>query len=542
MLMDWTAHRDQVNAAVRSLLPYMATVLAVVGGAADAATDTRAPAGLAPATMARIGTVDERFQSYNIEMIEVTGGRFWKPYSANGKPASAPAGTPVPAGMDPSMYEYRPPINLANPRLRALAAALGPAYMRVSGTWANSTYFHDSDTKLPATPPAGFGGVLTRQQWKGVVDFSRAVDAKIVTSFATGPGTRDGRGVWTPAEARKVLSYTKSLGGSITAAEFMNEPTYAEMGGAPKGYDAAAYARDMAVFRPFAKTAAPDMTILGPGGVGEGIPLMPIGLAGSVVKTEDILKATGPVFDGFSYHSYGATSKRCATMGPASQTTAEAALSEGFLSRADTIAAFYAGLRDRFEPGKPLWLTETADAACGGNPWASTFLDSFRYLDQLGRLAKRGVNVHMHNTLASSDYGLLDANTFTPRPNYWAALLWRKVMGTTVLDPGPSPAESLHLYAQCLRDVKGGVAVLAINADRAASASLEVPMTARRYTLTAQNLTDARVRMNGRELRLGDHDALPVLAAAPEKPGRVGFAPASITFLAIADAHNPACQ
>ena len=35
------------------------------------------PTALAPATMTRIGTVDERFQSYNIEMIEVTGGRFW---------------------------------------------------------------------------------------------------------------------------------------------------------------------------------------------------------------------------------------------------------------------------------------------------------------------------------------------------------------------------------------------------------------------------------------------------------------------------------
>jgi len=50
------------------------------------------PTALAPATMTRIGTVDERFQSYNIEMIEVTGGRFWKPYSEDGKPASAPAG------------------------------------------------------------------------------------------------------------------------------------------------------------------------------------------------------------------------------------------------------------------------------------------------------------------------------------------------------------------------------------------------------------------------------------------------------------------
>ena len=28
--------------------------------------------------MSRVGIVDERFQSYNIEMLEVTGGNFWK--------------------------------------------------------------------------------------------------------------------------------------------------------------------------------------------------------------------------------------------------------------------------------------------------------------------------------------------------------------------------------------------------------------------------------------------------------------------------------
>ena len=33
-----------------------------------------------PATMARVGTIDDRYQSYNVEMLEVTGGRFWKPY------------------------------------------------------------------------------------------------------------------------------------------------------------------------------------------------------------------------------------------------------------------------------------------------------------------------------------------------------------------------------------------------------------------------------------------------------------------------------
>ena len=510
----------------------------------SAAGNPSAP--VAPASMARIGSVDERFQSFNVEMIEVTGGKFWKPYRENEAKAPAPlsakATGAVPAGMEASLYEYRPPVHLANPRLRALAAALGPAYVRVSGTWANTTYFHDSDTPAPATPPAGFSGVLTRPQWKGVIDFSHATHTKIVTSFATSPGTRDARGVWTPTEANKVLSYTRSIGGSIAAAEFMNEPTYAEMGGTPKGYDAAAYGRDIAVFRPFMMKAAPSTLILGPGGVGEGIPLMPIGLAGSVLHSEDLLKASGPAFDAFSYHSYGATSRRCMAMSAASQTSAEAALSVELLSRAGRIEEFYAGLRDKYEPGKPLWLTETADAACGGNPWASTFRDSFRYLDQLGRLAAKGVQVHIHNTLASSDYGLLDENTFAPRPNYWAALLWHKLMGTTVLNPGPSPATGLHLYAHCLRGIQGGVALLVINLDHARSQTPDIPATADRYTLSAKNLSDTQVQMNGSDLVLGVHDELPALEGTQTQSGPVSFAPTTITFLAIPEAHNAACR
>ena len=159
--------------------------------------------------MQRIGTVDERFQSYNVEMLEVTGGKFWKPYSSLAKETAAPvasSGDSMPTGMDPNLYEYRPPVNLANARLRKLARALGPAYVRVSGTWANTTYFQDGPGPAPKTPPSGFDGVLTQAQWKGVVDFAKATDAKIVTSFATSPGVRDSSGVWTPIEASKFLA------------------------------------------------------------------------------------------------------------------------------------------------------------------------------------------------------------------------------------------------------------------------------------------------------------------------------------------------
>jgi hypothetical protein len=126
-----------------------------------------------PTSMARVGIVDERYQSYNVEMLEVTGGRFWKPYgpelavilkSGHSQPAVSSSDTPP--GMDPRLYEYRPPIDLGHARLRKLAAALGPAYVRVSGTWANTTYFAESN-HAPATPPPGFMGVLTRQRVEG---------------------------------------------------------------------------------------------------------------------------------------------------------------------------------------------------------------------------------------------------------------------------------------------------------------------------------------------------------------------------------------
>jgi len=499
---------------------------------------------LDPAKMPAIGTVDERFQSYNIEMVEVIGGRFWKPYGSNTSESKAQELAPqagfTPAGIDPNLYRYRAPIDISNPRLRKLAGALSPAYVRVSGTWANSAYFQDSENAAPANAPSGFSGVLTRAEWKGVIDFSRAVNAEIVTSVATGPGSRDAQGVWTSDQARQLFEYTKSAGGRIAASEFMNEPTYAAMGGAPKGYDAASFGRDVAVFRTFLQKTTPDTLFLGPGSVGEGPFAMPMG--GGVLKSEDLLHAAGPVFDVFSYHLYAAASERCASMGASSQTTVAAALSQDWLSRPEKIGAFYADLRDRFESGKSLWITETADAACGGNPWASTFLDTFRYLVQHASLAQSGVKVIMHNTLASSDYGLLDENTFAPRPNYWAALLWRRLMGATVLDPHTSPIPNLYVYAHCLQNHPGGVTLLVINADRQQVHEIALPSDAERYTLTAKQLQDTTVQLNGKTLELNRDGDLPQFLGQSTRAGHISFAPTSITFLEIANADNSNCH
>jgi hypothetical protein len=281
------------------------------------------------------------------------------------------------------------------------------------------------------------------------------------------------------------------------------------------------------------------MLILGPSATGEGPVKL---LSGELITTADLLGATPhPVFDGFSYHAYSASSIRCKAPGKLT-TTAEAALTEEWLSRTDQTYAYYAALRDRYQLGKPIWITETSESSCGGDPWSKTFLDTFRYLDQLGRLARHGVHTVMHNTLSVSEYSLIDGNTLQPRPNYWAALLWRRLMGTAVLDSGVPTREGLHLYAQCLPAKPGGVTLLVINNSRTTSESIDLPMAAERYTLTAEHLQDEQVQLNGDTLKLQANGDLPVLGGQQIPAGSVEFPSASITFLAIPGAGNASCR
>jgi heparanase 1 len=518
------------------------SIAVLMSGALALSAQEKAAITVTPSTMPKLGSVDSRFVSYNVEMVEVTGGRFWKPYKSaeddktTSKPAtSADANQQV--GGTSSLYQYRPPINLASPRLRKLAQALGPSYVRVSGTWQNSTYFQNDNNPALGEPPTGFKGVLTQAQWKGVVDFAHAVDNEIVTSFAISAGTRDADSVWTSAQAKAFVEYTKSIGGSIAATEFMNEPTFPGPGGAPAEYNAEAYARDAKVFQTFLRSESPQTIFLGPGGVGEGVSLAPGGMKMKLIGTEDVMKATGPIFDAFSYHFYGTVSRRC--MGSMS---VDKALTAEWLDRTEIGEAFYEQLRDKYLPGKPMWLSETAEAACGGDQFAGEFADIFRYLNQLGALAQKGVRVVMHNTLASSDYGLLNEDTLEPRPDFWAALLWKRTMGEVVLDPGIAKSESLRIYAHCSKDTKGGVALVVLNTDSEHERMLSLPVPAAELALTAPDLTSTTITLNGKELRAESDGSVGPLKADEPKKGLIRLAPSSVTFLTIPSARNKSCM
>ena len=506
-----------------------ALIAALLAGCQHSAADASADSGRSARSSASVGsgapaadavlaadadkvvaTLDPRFGSYNIEMVEVTGGTFWKPYdSGPGK-------------------VVRPPIDLTSTKLRNLAKALGPAYIRVSGSWANSTYF-DPDGAAGATAPEGFESVLTGDQWKGVGDFARAVDGLVVTSFASSPGAFDAAGVWKPDQARLLLQYSKDHDVPVYAAELFNEPSLNL--GMPPGYDAAAFARDFATLERLAEEVAPDLKLAGPGAVEDVTPIaIPAQLA-----AEDMVSRLRGRFDVFSYHFYPKVSERCSSKeGP------DVALTSEFLSRVEVDKSFYERLRDAYEPGDPMWVTETAEAACGGDRWASTYRDVIRYVDNLGRLGDG--DVVFHNTLAASDYGLLDEDGLVPRPDYWAAVLWARLMGPKVLAvKSDSAVPDLSVYAHCTAGRKGSVTYAVVNSSTTASRTVATASgKSSVHLLTSSSLDSSAIELNGRVLEAKGDGTIPALDGRPAE-GAVEVPPASVAFVS-ADVSGAACN
>lgn len=484
-------------------------------------------------TLRTIRTISPRLVSYNIEMAEVTGGTFWKAYTPEQIAGTQPVTSIRSVEDQAGCMQVYPPIELADRKLRCLAAALGPAWVRVSGTWATKTYY-DFDGHTGGTPPEGYQNVLTADRWRAVLDFVKAVEGRLLISVSHCAGTHDEP--WRPDQARLIFDASRDYGVPIDAVEFINEPNFLAMSGLPKGYTAADYARDQDIFCRFVRENYPGTQIVGPCTATVGSPNvhgLESGLAGKFLPVpivDELMAGAEEMPDVFSYHCYFGTSQRIAAMGGCWEP--EEALSEAYLSVAADCAGRYGEIRDRLCPGAPLWVTESGDAAGGGTVWASTYLDVLRTLNELGSFARLTDGVIFHNTLAASDYGFLAPGTFEPRPNYFAVLLWNRLMGTAVYDAEESCREGAHVYVHGRKDGKPGAAWLVLNNSRTEETAVALPVEAERYTLSAPRLRAGVMTLNGRPLVL-DNGRLPDMEPMRQAPGTVLLPPATATFLLV---------
>ena len=381
----------------------------------------------------------------------------------------------------------------------------------------------------------------------------KAVGGKLKISVANCDGLHSHDEPWHPAQAEKIFALSKELGCPIEAVEFVNEPNMLNVTGFPKDYTAADFRRDQDIFHKWVRENYPECTIIGPSDTDpsamsvdaygnphpwndqSGMDTAGIAAVMAYCSTGDLMDGCTEPLDIFSYHYYNGVSERMAPMMPSAFTPFEGCMSEQYLGAAAHTARCFLSYRDKYStPGGEMWVTESGDAGAGGHTWASTYAEIVRTLNEIGSFATITNGVIFHNTLASSDYGWLQHGSFVPRPSYFAVLLWKRIMGDTVYASGEAIREGAHVYAHSRRDGKEGIAYLVINNSWTETTTVELPKQAQVYALTGNGSMRSRTMLlNGKELVLGEDDALPVFDSVTVPAGTLEVAPGGCTFIVI---------
>ena len=243
-----------------------------------------------------------------------------------------------------------------------------------------------------------------------------------------------------------------------------------------------------------------------------------------------------------------------------------------------------------------LWAGETAAANDGGQTGITdTFIDGFWYLDQLGQLAALDVQVFCRQTMVNSGgYPLAEITqlssppslssslasspssspssssySLTPLPDYYVALIHKRLMGTTVLDISSS-SPNIRAYAHCAAGGTGkgvagvagvaGVTVALLNIDQTKSVSVTFPSALadkgwEKYILSAGDpikdaknpLQSRQVKLNGEVLSLGVGEdggspSLPVITGKAGTGNTLVLPPTTYGFVHFPQADVPACS
>ncbi len=387
-----------------------------------------------------VAQVRPEFLSVSLDISQVVGGRFW----------GAGGGVELGAGETPvSAFDFQ------RPELLERARALAPAYLRIGGTEADTTWYA-LDAPPPSPLPPHFTAVLTAERWAALVRFSTAARMPLLFTLAAGPGVRGSRGEWLEAQASGLLRHAQRRQDPVVLWELGNEVNAFPVMHGPAGrISGREYARDLQTARELVETHFPQAALAGPTSaywpvIGEPFPVL-----------RSTLRHARGALGVVSWHYYPQQSRRCPVA--VRRAGLEVMLQPDHLAEVDRWATQVEQAKDRFEPGAELWMTETGNAQCGGEPGVSSrFVSSLWWMDQLGRLARRNHQVVVRQTLVGSDYGLLDPETLRPRPDYHASILWKQHMGTRVLG-ARSSSPQVTAYAHCAPPLDGRASLLLIN-------------------------------------------------------------------------------
>lgn len=490
----------------------LALILCSCGNGADGP-----PPG--PKSIVRISTdspitqVDPRFLSFAVDSSQVVGSNFWSP---------------------DGITERIPPYDFTRQKLRDLTAELAPAYLRIGGSEADIIYY-DMTATPPDPAPEPYLFVLTRPLWHEVCRFAADLDLEILFTLNAGPGPRDQNLQWTPDNARHFIEFNKSIDCPVALWELGNEINgFQAVHGSGFRIEGDQYAIDMGTARRLIDEVDPGALLAGPSSAfwplwGEMFPIMP-----------DFMAAGGQHLDVVTWHYYPQQSSRCvAASRPAEPDTL---MNQDNLDEVLVWADEVESLTREHASHVQIWLGETGHAQCGGAPGISDrFVSGFWWLDQLGLMAKRTHRVVVRQNLSGADYALINDETLEPNPDYYNSVLWKRLMGTHVLDARIiDKKQPIRAYAHCAEGVPGGVTVLLINLDSHPATVLFEGLSGNRrevYQLTAPDLLSPEIHLNGTKIT----SVTEIAPEATKYRSWILLPEESYAFVVFPDTRAPAC-
>ena len=361
------------------------------------------------------------------------------------------------------------PFDFSSALLNKRAELLKPFYLRVGGSLSDEVYY---DERSPQLGP---------EHLKKIFDFVEKQNSSLVLVLSANPK------LWEkPKEALKhharLLHTLKNNRNFILGFEYGNEVNVHSIlygiAGLKWGSD---YGKEFLQLKQKFQKDFPKARWIMPGNsfwpiIGEwmSFPFRP---------SEGFLETAGKETDVVNWHFYPTQSRRCGFA--LRSATKERLMSPEILDQALIPFEKMNNLKERYAPQAKMWLGETGHAQCGGEPGlSSSFISTLWWVDLMGLMSRAEVEVVIRQTLAGGDYGLMDEE-FNPRPDYWASVLWKKIIGDEVWiveAKGLSPQVRVYGFKSRTK----GHALVAINlADE--STELQLPGKGKFWLLSEDN-------------------------------------------------------
>jgi heparanase 1 len=432
--------------------------------------------------------------------------------------------------------------NFADPRLLYLASLIGGARIRFGGT-GNDYLHYEVPGATPCSPTVPYAYECLNSTWvDNLFALSSAANSPLIFGLnITGAASAAG---WDPSNAVALLRYARARNNTLFALELGNEQNSK---GLTFEQQAAAYAVLSGALDEVFPAGDPTRPLLvGPDPSGFHVaPSLDPKMQSRLDFLVNFTNAAGAGLSAVTHHEY-------------IEIDAANATSSAFLDATRQIGRqVVAAVRGTAFPDMPVWAGEigphnggNTPPNCEGNGVCGRYGSALWYADAMGAKAREGYAAFFRQDFLGADYGLVNYTSFAPSPDFWLLAIWRRAVGTGVLNVSQAQAPYSHttrVYAFCGR-ISGTFALVVVNLNAAASACVAAPGLAGAAPRTQWVLQPgqggvlaAEVLLNGSPLALDAGGRAPDLSGAAAPAGEPLTVPPLGIALALWSTNADAC-